>query len=44
LPLIPRADKAVEPRMIAIQVDPLLDPLRNEPRFRAVQWHIKFSN
>jgi tetratricopeptide (TPR) repeat protein len=38
------ADKAADPGLFSIKVDPLLDPLRHEPRFRAVQAHIRFPD
>jgi tetratricopeptide (TPR) repeat protein len=31
-----------DPRLIDLKTDPLLDPLRNEPRFQAVMRELKF--
>jgi len=30
--------------LIALKTDPLLDPLRNEPRFQAVMRELRFPN
>jgi hypothetical protein len=30
--------------LVALKTDPLLDPLRNKPRFQAVMRELKFPN
>jgi hypothetical protein len=31
-----------DPGLVYTKVDPLIDPLRNEPRFQAIQRQLKF--
>jgi hypothetical protein len=33
-----------DPRLLNLKTDPLMDPLRNEPRFQAVLRELKFPN
>ena len=33
-----------DPGLLAIKTDPLMDPLRNEPRFQAIERELKFPN
>jgi TolB-like protein/DNA-binding winged helix-turn-helix (wHTH) protein len=33
-----------DPELISVKTDPLLDPLRNEPRFQAIERALKFPN
>jgi tetratricopeptide (TPR) repeat protein len=36
--------RAGDPRLEGLKTDPLLDPLRKEPRFQAIQRQLKFPN
>jgi len=33
-----------DPGLISLKTDPLMDPLRNEPRFQAIERELKFPN
>jgi len=33
-----------DPRLISVKTEPLLDPLRKEPRFQAIERELKFPN
>jgi TolB-like protein/Flp pilus assembly protein TadD len=33
-----------DPGLVDLKTDPLLDPLRKEPRFKAIEWELKFPN
>jgi hypothetical protein len=35
------ASRLRDPGLINLKTDPLLDPLRQEPRFQAIQWALK---
>jgi hypothetical protein len=32
------------PGLEALKTDPLMDPIRQEPRFQTVMWELKFPN
>ena len=44
LDALERAMRLRDPGMIYLKLDPLLDPLRNEPRFKAIERELKFPN
>ena len=39
-----RARRLGDPGLIYLKTDPLIDPLRNEPRFQAIMRELKFPN
>jgi hypothetical protein len=39
-----QAKRLGDPGLIYLRTDPLLDPLRKEPRFQAIQRDLKFPN
>jgi tetratricopeptide (TPR) repeat protein len=37
-----KADRLLDPRLVYIKVDPELDPIRNEPQFKAIEARLNF--
>jgi hypothetical protein len=44
LPALERAVASSDPGLISLKVDPLLDPVRGEPGFKALQARLKFPD